>query len=143
MIHNITIRVFARATEDESRVKSTLSFFTGDIDIERIVTEGHYGNTIVILQSSVQGKDSKGLMEHIKAVMDKNDVQRVLSELYERVDDEGYLHLKFDKQAAYIGKAILAANPDGIALKIKLKAFPARRDVAVKTARMLFEEGLY
>ena len=60
------------------------------------------------------------------------------TQITERVDEQCALHIRFDKQAAYEGEVKLATTPDTIAVRIKLKAYPARREIAIKVAEPLF-----
>jgi RNA binding exosome subunit len=137
-IHNISLRTIAQATESEDRVKSALSHFLFDDEIETFKTEGHYGNPITILQAHIKGSGCKRFIELLKSKLVENDLKRLKNELGERIDDECVLHIRFDKQAAYKGVVQLATTTDTIAAQIKLKAYPARRERAVEAAQELF-----
>jgi len=138
MIHNVTLRAIAQATESEERVKAALSLFLFDNEVETIKTEGHYGNPIVILQAQIKGRDCRKFIDFLKSKLGESDLERLKSEIDERVDDDCILHLGFDKQAAYKGLVQLATTTDKIAAQVKLKAYPARREKALAIANELF-----
>ncbi len=133
-IHNVSLRAFIQATESEDRVKTALSLFIFDNEIETIKTEGHFGNPITILQAHVKGRDCRRFIELLKTKLPEHELDRLKNELGERIDDNCCLHIRFDKQAAYNGIVQLAATTDTIAAEIKLKAFPARRENAIAAA---------
>ncbi len=56
------------------------------------------------------------------------------------MDDSGNLFLRFDKQRAFLGDLKVVDHGDSIHLKIKIAAYPAKKKVAIKIARKLFQE---
>jgi RNA binding exosome subunit len=137
-IHNISLRAIVSATESEDRVKTALSLFLFDSEIEAIKTEGHYGNPIIILQAQLKGRDCKRFIEHLKLKLTEHEIKRLKNEIPERIDDECCLHLRFDKQAAFQGTVQLATTTDTVSARIKLKAYPAKREKAIEIAETLF-----
>jgi RNA binding exosome subunit len=137
-IHHITLRAIAQATEDIDRVKAALSLFIFDNEIETVTTEGHYGNPITILQAQLKGRDCDRFIDLIKSKLSGAELEKLKKELGERIDDDCYLHIRFDKQAAYKGTIQLAATADAIAAEIKIKAYPAKREMAIEVAEKLF-----
>jgi len=138
-IHNIVFRAIARATESEDRVKTALSLFIFDNEIETIVTEGHFGNRITIMNARLKGKDCNRFIDVVKSGLPEPDFRRLRNELYDRVDDECVLHMRFDKQTAYSGAVKLASSEaDTITVEIKLRAYPARQDNAIAIAEKIF-----
>ncbi|MFB6174060.1 MAG: RNA-binding protein [Halobacteriales archaeon] len=132
--HYIDLRTFAYATEAEGRVEAALRrFLPEEFGIERTEGEGHHGDPIVVLSTRVETADD---MRHVlDAVSELDDIDRVLDELDERVDENCSLFLQFDKQAAYRGEVALG---DGITLRAKVEAYPARKEAAVENARGAF-----
>ncbi|MDD5474438.1 MAG: RNA-binding domain-containing protein [Candidatus Methanoperedens sp.] len=137
-IHNVSLRAFIHATESEDRVKTALSLFLFDNEIETIKTEGHFGNPITILQVHVKGRDCRRFIELLKTKLPEHELGRLKKELGKRIDDNCYFHIRFDKQAAYKGIVQLATTTDTIAADIKLKAYPAKRENAVAAAEGIF-----
>ena len=62
MIHHITLRALAHATEDVFRVQKALKFFVSNTSvrdselIEELQSEGHHGNPITILSCRLTGR---------------------------------------------------------------------------------------
>jgi RNA binding exosome subunit len=61
----------------------------------------------------------------------------VIAELDERVDENCSLFLRLDKQAAFGGDVRLG---EGITLRSKVEAYPAKRETAVENAREALTE---
>ncbi len=137
-IYHITFRAIAQATEDIDRVKAALSLFIFDSEIEIVTTEGHYGNPITILQAQLKGRDCDRFIDLIKSKLSGAELEKLKKELGNRIDDDCYLHIRFDKQAAYKGTVQLAATADTVAAEIKIKAYPAKREKAIEVAEELF-----
>ncbi len=137
-VHHITFRTSVAATESDDRVKTALSLFLFDNVIKATQTEGHFGNPITILEGKEKGKDCARFMELIKSSLCEDELETLKKEHSERIDDDCCFHIRFDKQAAYEGKVKIATTSDAIIAKIKLKAFPARREKAIIAAENLF-----
>lgn len=138
MIHSVSLRAIAQATESEERVKKALSLFLFDNEVETARTEGHFGNPITILQAQIKGRDCRNFIDFLKSKLSEDDLERLRNELGERIDEDCVLHIRFDKQAAYNGIVQLAATADTIAAQIKIAAHPAKRKKAIATAKELF-----
>jgi RNA binding exosome subunit len=134
--HYVDLRTFCYATEDEKRVEQALrTYLPGEYPIERVVNEGHYGDRIVVLSARVENADD---VRHVLTqVASLEDIDDVKAELDDRVDDNCSFFLTFDKQAAFGGDA---ARGDGITLRAKVEAYPAKREKAVANARELLDE---
>jgi len=129
--HYVDIRAFSYATEDEKRVARALeAFLPEETELERAESEGHYGDRIVVLSARVENADD--IRHVLSRVAEVEDLDRVLEELDERVDDNCSFFLTFDKQAAF-GDTI--ERGDGITLRAKVEAYPAKRSAAVENAR--------
>jgi RNA binding exosome subunit len=137
-IHGITLRAIAAATESVDKVKAAMSLFLFDDGIESVTTEGHYGNPITVLQARIKGRNCEKFIKLIRSKLPEDDLSRLKKELAERIDEECCLHIRFDKQAAYKGIVQMAATSDTVAAKIKIKAFPARRENAAAVAETFF-----
>ncbi|MCE8423070.1 MAG: hypothetical protein J5U17_02270 [Candidatus Methanoperedens sp.] len=138
-IHNINFRTIVSATESEDRVRSALSNFLFDNEIDVVNTEGHFGNRISILQARLKGRKCIQFIELLNSNLPSNDLDRLKNELEERMDDECNLHIRLDKQAAFQGMVKLAASSDTIDAQIKIKAYPARYENAIAVAEKIFE----
>lgn len=133
--HYIDFRAFSYATEDEKRVKQALQRFLPDeFDLQRVVNEGHHGDRIVVLSARVDTADEMRTV--LGQVADLEGLDQVLSELDERVTDDCELFVRLDKQAAFGGDVRLG---EGLTLRAKVEAYPAKKSAAVENARETLE----
>jgi len=134
-VHYVDLRTFCYATEDDRRVEDALrTFLPEEYPIERAESEGHYGDRIVVLSARVETADE---VRHVLSqVATLDDIETVTRELDDRVDDNCSFFLTFDKQAAFGGRV---ARGDGITLRAKVEAYPAKREKAVANARDLLD----
>lgn len=135
-LHYVDLRAFCYVTEDERRVEEALrTFLPEDFPVEREESEGHYGDRIVVLSARVE---NAGEVRHVLSqVATLNDIDDVRAELDDRVDDNCSFFLTLDKQAAFGGEV---RRGDGITLRAKVEAYPAKRENAVENARDLLAE---
>ncbi|HNR25627.1 MAG TPA: RNA-binding domain-containing protein [Methanobacteriaceae archaeon] len=140
MIHNITYRTLVYGTEDEKRVRIALSNILPFSEPDTKLIEGHHKNQMVILTGKTDKKSDIEVflqsLENIKT----SDKKRILRGLENKIDDKGNLFLRFDKQRAYRGEMKIVEDGDAVHLKLKLAAYPARKDPALKIAQKIFGE---
>jgi RNA binding exosome subunit len=134
--HYVELRTFCYATEDENRVEAALrTFLPEDVEVDRQGSEGHHGDRILVLSTRVENADE---MRHVLSVLSgMDDIDRVRDELDDRVDDNCSLFLRLDKQAAYRGEVALG---EGLTLRAKVEAYPAKKAAAVENAREALSE---
>ncbi|MBO4246228.1 MULTISPECIES: RNA-binding protein [Halomicrobium] len=134
--HYVDLRAFAYATEDEKRVAEALqTYLPEETELERAESEGHYGDRIVVLSARVENADDiRHVLTQVAAV---DDLEAVLEELDDRVDDNCSFFLTFDKQAAF-GNSV--ERGDGITLRAKVEAYPAKRETAIENAQDALSE---
>jgi RNA binding exosome subunit len=133
--HYIDLRTFCYATEDEKRVEEALRhFLPEEFELDRVTNTGHHGDRIVVLSARVESADGMRVVLDQLAALDSID--RVLAELDERVDDNCSFFLRLDKQAAFNGLVRLG---EGITLRAKVEAYPAKHEKAVANAREAIE----
>jgi RNA binding exosome subunit len=129
--HYIDLRAFCYATEDDKRVEQALrTYLPEELEIERATSEGHHGDRILVLSARVENADE--MRRVLSKVAEIPDADRLLDELDDRVDENCSLFLRLDKQAAYRGAAELG---EGITLRAKVEAYPAKKEKAVESAR--------
>lgn len=149
MIHHITLRTSAQATEDPEKVRTALSLFLPELEevagsavsdvISETNTSGYYDNPITLFEAHIEKRrDCRQLTDRIKENLDQAGMSRLMDELPLRVDDDCNLYIRFDKQEAYQGRFVTTRSSDAVLMKIKLKVYPARREKALKVAETLF-----
>jgi len=60
---------------------------------------------------------------------------QIIKDLNKKIDNKGNLFLRFDKQEAYLGNLVVVEHGDSIHLKIKIAAYPAKKDKAIKIVK--------
>lgn len=146
MIHHITMRVIAHATEDISRVREALDFFLsgagvkdGSKLIEELQAEGHHGNPITILSVQLKKKaECLNFARFVRGNFPEEDMDILREEMPERLDDDMVFHLRFDKQAAYLQQVKLTNSSDAIIAKVKIETYPRNREKAGAIVEELF-----
>ncbi len=129
-LHYIDLRTFCYVTEDESRVEDALCLFLPEeFEITRAESAGHYGDRIVVLSARVENADD--IRTVLDALGDLSDAEfdRIRGELDQRVTENCEFFLTLDKQAAFGGTPALG---DGIKLRGKVEAYPAKKESAVE-----------
>lgn len=129
---SIHARALSHATEDLEKVKTAMLNVLGDVELVISSTEGHHGNPIAILEAVVADMHA---MDEFFGRLSTTDMEELISTLGQRVDDGCNLFLKLDKQEAYSGSAKLGSGDDVISARLKIRAFPAKPEVARKVAR--------
>ncbi|WP_394741998.1 RNA-binding protein [Natronococcus roseus] len=134
-LHYVDLRAFCYATEDEKRVEQALrTFLPEEFEIERVESEGHYGDRILVLSARVENADD---VRHVLSrLADLEDLDGLLGELDDRVTENTELFLRLDKQAAFGEEVRLG---EGITFRAKVEAYPAKKDQAVDNAEEVLE----
>ncbi|WP_227354280.1 RNA-binding protein [Haladaptatus salinisoli] len=129
--HYVDLRAFCYDTEDDQRVEAALrTFLPEEFEVTRATSEGHHGDRILVLSARVETADE---MRHVlDKLRELPDIERVRDELDQRVDENCSFFVSLDKQAAYRGRVELG---QGITLRAKVEAYPAKKDAAVENAR--------
>ncbi|MDK2983828.1 MAG: RNA-binding protein, partial [Thermococcaceae archaeon] len=145
--HHIRVSTFVHATEDPEKVLEAMGTFfpedvpSDDIEFEILETEGYFGNPIKVINAEVsRSKSVRKMLEHIKGLLSEEDKRYLLENLEEKVDDMGTFFIRFSKQKAYLGEAEVSEGEDVIQVKIKVKAFPMRKESVVKAIREWLSE---
>jgi len=140
MIHNISYRVFVYGTENEEKVREAIQtlFPNSHPQIETI--EGYFKNPVLILHDKIGKKREIRDFMKILETLNSSTKKRVLNELNNKMDDKGNLFLRFDKQRAYLGDLKIIEHGDAVHVKIKIAAYPAKKENAIEGAKEIFGE---
>ena len=134
-LHYVDLRAFCYATEDDQRVEAALrTFLPEGVELDRAASAGHHGDRILVVSARVERADEMRYV--LDRVAEVDDLDAVVAELDDRVDENCAFYLTLDKQAAYRGEV---RRGDGITLRSKVEAYPAKREHAVENVRELFE----
>ena len=145
--HHIRVSTFAHATEDPEKVLEAMGIFfpedipSEDIEFEILETEGYFGNPIKVINAELKrSKSVKKMLEHLKELLNEEDKEYLLENLEEKVDETGTFFIRFNKQKAYLGEVAVGEGEDVIQVKIKVKAFPMKKETVVKTIKEWLSE---
>ncbi|RLF81740.1 hypothetical protein DRN44_05390 [Thermococci archaeon] len=145
--HHIRVSTFAHATEDPEKVLEAMGIFfpedvpSEDIEFEILETEGYFGNPIKVINAELKrSKSVKKMLEHLKELLNEGDKEYLLENLEEKVDETGTFFIRFNKQKAYLGEVAVGEGEDVIQVKIKVKAFPMKKETVVKTIKEWLSE---
>jgi RNA binding exosome subunit len=137
-LHYVELRTFAYATEDDDLVAGALrTFLPEDVELEGAYSESHHGAPILVLSARVETTDAIRHVLDRLADLPADEWERVRAELDERIDEDCNLFVSLSKQAAAAGEVRLG---DGITLRGKVEAYPAKQPAAVENASEAFAE---
>lgn len=94
-------------------------------------TEGHHGNPIVVLEAAIE--DMEGIDEFFSR-LGADDINELLRSLNSRIDLGCNLFIRIDKQAAFKGHIAIGDNDDVILVRVHVRSFPSKREIATSSA---------
>ncbi len=141
-IERIVVSAVVHSTEDMEKVGEAIAeLIPFEFEIEVSKAKGHFGNEMYFLE--VEIKDKKKIKEFLKYILNRlkesEELKSLKRTLEDRIDPNNILHLRFDKQKAYLGEIRLTSN-DPIAVKVKIVTYPSKKEYAVKVVRNIIEE---
>lgn len=134
------VRAYCQATEDEARVGQALETAVAGGTPSRERQTGQFGNPVLVLSRRLEV--AADLRATWARWADAGILEALRTELDARVDGEGILHVRLDKQAASEGRLILLRDADAIDVRIKLKAYPANPAEISRVAHGLLAEAV-
>ena len=138
-IRRIEARTYCHATEEEERVATALAFAVPEGVTSQEELEGHFGNSLVRLMRRVEKRPAiRAVWSYWAAAGVPSAIAR---ELEARLDDDGVLHFRFAKQAAFLERLELAHDSDAIDVRLKLIAYPAKPAETRRVAHAILAEA--
>ena len=135
----IDARTYCHSTEDEARVAQAIDFACPGGELTREPLEGHFGNSLIRLTRRVDdAKSIRVTWERWNVAGLANAISR---DVDARVDEEGVLHFRLAKQAAFQERFELAKDSDSIDVRLKLISYPAKPEQARRVARSIIPES--
>lgn len=130
---NAVVSTHAHVTEDEQRVLEALRTLLPEaVEVSQSKLKGHHGNPITGFEARVNRRILlRELWERVVAKLRAGELDNIRGILPARIDESCRLYLRFDKQLAYLGELVLSGSGDAIHLKLKMAAFPAKREIAI------------
>ena len=127
--HYLHFRAFCHETEDPEKVKTALRNVAQAkaLEIEETFVEGTHKNRIVILEAETKNAAAARALFLALRNDDPEGFARFRAQAPHRVDENLNLHLRLDKQAAFLAKTQLAQDEDAITVRGKIRSFEAKR----------------
>ena len=143
MIHNIRYRVFVYENEDKDEIlEAVLNIFpTAVPEIEE--AEGLLEEKMLILTGTISKK--RETKEFLKSLIDsigEDQLIKLYNDLDRKMDEKGNLFLRLSKQKALDEEWEILDGGDSIHLKIKIAAYPAKKEVAIKKISEVFPDEI-
>ena len=133
MIHNIKFRAFVYEDEDVDEVSQAILNILPEAEIEAEEAEGMLENKILILTGVVSKK--RFTKAFFNTLLEGVDLDKLNDDLERKMDEKGNWFLRFDKADALDEKWTILDSGDAIHLKVKVAAFPAKKQIAVDKVR--------
>ncbi|MEE0943049.1 RNA-binding protein [Methanobrevibacter sp.] len=137
MIHNIKFRAFVYENESIDEITQSILNILPEADIEAEEAEGLLEDKIIILSGVVSKK--RYTKTFFKTLLDSVDLEKLNDDLELKIDEKGNWFLRFDKDDALDEKWTILDKGDAIHLKVKIAAFPAKKQIAVDKVREAIE----
>ena len=138
----LRLRATAHATEDPGRVAEAVRNLTGlepeafDAVASRTVIEGHFGDVTWVEADLSRARDVRTALDRL---LPPEARAAVRGELERRVDDDGVLYLRFEKQAAFLGRVVPTTGEDAVQARLRVEVHPAGRERAVAALEAFLE----
>ena len=139
MIHNIRFREFVYEDENLEELTQAIYNILPDAEIESEEAEGLTEDKIIILSGVVDKKRYTKAFFNLLLQLDQNQLDKLNDDLVRKVDDKGNLFLRLSKEDAINEDIKIVDSGDAIHLKVKIAAYPAKKEVAIKKVREAIE----
>lgn len=133
MIHNIKFRAFVYEDESIDEITDAILNILPEAEIEAEEAEGMMDDKIVILFGVVSKK--RYTKTFFNTLLEWTDLEKLNDDLERKMDEKGNWFLRFDKTDALDEKWTILDKGDSIHLKVKIAAFPAKKQIAVDKVR--------
>ena len=133
MIHNIKFRAFVYEDESVEEISQAILNILPEAEIEAEEAEGMLEDKIIILSGVVSKK--RYTKTFFNTLLEFTDLDKLNSDLERKMDEKGNWFLRFDKSDALDEKWTILDSGDSVHMKIKIAAYPARKDIAVEKVR--------
>ncbi len=120
-------RALCHSTEVLDRVRQAVRTAVGDVELQTTRTSGHHGNEIVVVEAHSADPDTMRCVFEMLSMADRAEILRTLPQ---RLDESCNLFIRVDKQEAFLGTLKLSGSEDVIAIRMKVTAYPAKKEVA-------------
>ncbi|MEM3851485.1 MAG: RNA-binding domain-containing protein [Methanomassiliicoccales archaeon] len=146
-VNRITCTAFCYSTESREKVKEAMTLLAGaEVEITEKKVESHFGNSMSLMEADMG-------LEALRSAVLKLSVEEkeaLVSTLRERTDENGVLHIRFDKQGLCEGKFMLSSQlplaerkeRDSVEVEVHLTRYGSKTfDITQFMSQILFDEA--
>ena len=133
MIHNIKFRAFVYENESVDEISQAILNILPEAEINAEEAEGLTEDKIIILSGVVSKK--RYTKAFFNLLLESVDLEKLNDDLERKIDEKGNWFLRLDKEDAIDEKLTVKDSGDSIHLKIKIAAYPAKKEIAVDKVR--------
>ena len=143
IIRDLYFEVFSYPTEDDSKVFQAIYNVLGSkIDLSADRVESYYGPSILkYYYKTAKQTEVKKIMKHILDKLPEKEKKEIVKDMDNRIDEQGNLYVRFDKQQAFLGKIDIADHGDVVKMRIGFASYPFSIAIVHKGVRGLFEKN--
>ena len=143
MIHNIRYRVFIYENEDKDEILEALLNVLPTAEPEVEEAEGLLEEKMLILTGTISKKrETKEFLNTLIDSIGKDQLIKLYEDLDRKMDEKGNLFLRFSKEKALDEEWEILDGGDSIHLKVKIAAYPAKKEVAIRKISEAFPEDI-
>lgn len=143
MIHNIRYRVFIYENEDKDEILEALLNILPTAEVEVEEAEGLLEERMLILSGTISKKrETKEFLNTLIDSIEKDQLIRLFNDLDRKMDEKGNLFLRLSKEKAIGGEWEILDGGDSIHLKIKIAAYPAKKEIAINKISEIFPKDI-
>ena len=133
MFHNIKFRAFVYENESLDDITQAILNILPEAEIEAEEAEGMLEDKIIILSGTVSKK--RYTKTFFNTLIKWTDSDKLNDDLERKIDEKGNWFLRFDKIDALDEIWTILDNGDAIHIKVKIAAYPAKKEIAVAKVR--------
>ena len=143
MIHNIRYRVFIYENENKDEILEALLNILPTAEPEVEEAEGLLEEKMLILTGTISKKrETKEFLNTLIESIGQEQLSKLYKDLDRKMDEKGNLFLRLSKEKALDEEWEILDGGDSIHLKIKIAAYPAKKDVAIKKISEIFPDDV-
>ncbi|RLI79533.1 exosome subunit [Archaeoglobales archaeon] len=139
-MERITVSAVVHSTENREKVGEAIAtLFPFEFEIFTSKAKGHYGNPLEFLEVEIKKKkEIKEFWDNLMNLLG-NQREMILNTVEEKLDEQNVLHLRIDKQKAYLGDVELIEGGDAIVVKAKIVTYPAKREKVIEAIKSMLK----
>lgn len=142
---SVSISTIVHATESEEKLREAIRLIVPEaVEIESSEVEGHYGDEKVILSADIERRPHlREFWDRVLGALPEGEKDWLLENAVDRIAEDCVLYLRVDKQLAVSdGELRFSDSGDVLHVRIKVSAYPAKREIAVEEMDEFLESGL-